>query len=127
MLINKNSSEPVYKQVITQYKKQIVTGVLKPHDKLDSVRKLSYDIGINPNTLQKSFTQLELSGICYTVPGKGRFVSEDAVSIITSNISQHLKILDKAIEELAMCNLDIEEIIIKVRESYNDAVNRINS
>lgn len=126
MLINKNSSEPVYVQVINQYKKEIATGVLKPHNKLPSVRKLSYDIGINPNTLQKAFTNLESSGVCYSLPGKGRFVSEDAVTIINSDANSHFAALDKTIEYLAMCNIDIDEIISKVRESYKKAESERN-
>lgn len=127
MLINKNSNEPVYMQIINQYKRQIAAKALKPNDKLPSVRKLSYDIGINPNTLQKAYTQLENLGICYSLPGKGRFVSEDALEIINSDADTHYKQLDKIIEELAMCNQSIEEIIKKVKLSYDAAANRLNS
>lgn len=118
MLINKNSSEPVYLQVINQYKRQIATGMLLANTQLPSVRKLSYELGINPNTLQKAYTQLEAMGICYTVPGKGRFVAEDAKKNILADADQHYRVLDKAIEELAMCDEDIEKIIKRVKETY---------
>ena len=125
LLINKNSSEPVYLQVVNQYKRQIATKTLVANDKLCSVRQLSYEIGINPNTLQKAYTQLESMGICYSVPGRGRFVSENARDIIMQDVGQHYIALDKAIEELAMCNIDIEDIIKKARNSYQLSINNM--
>lgn len=127
MLINKNSGEPVYIQIINQYKKQIASNAIRAHDKLPSVRALSYELGINPNTLQKAFTYLEETGICYSLPGKGRFVTEDAFSIITSDSASHYAELDKIIEELAMCNSDIEDILARVRKTYSNAVDKMNS
>jgi len=127
MLINKHSSEPVYMQIINQYKRQIASKALKPHDKLPSVRKLSYDIGINPNTLQKAYTQLENLGICYSLSGKGRFVSEDALDIINSDAGTYYKQLNAIIEELAMCNQNKDEIISKVKLSYDEAIKRLSS
>jgi len=122
VLINKNSSEPVYTQIIDQYKRLIATGALKPNDQLPSVRNLSYEMGINPNTLQKAFSQLEATGICYSVPGKGRFVSEQALGIIRADAETHFDNLKKVIGELAMCSIDIEQIIAKAREYYGEAM-----
>ncbi len=127
MLINKNSGEPVYMQIINQYKRQVASGALKPHDKLPSVRRLSYELGINPNTLQKSFSQMETAGICYSLPGKGRFICEDAVKIIEDDAKVYFDALDNVIESLVMCNLNVEEIVSRVRKSYSKAVVRINS
>lgn len=67
---------PIYEQVIDQIQKLIVTDVLKPNDKLPSVRNLAMDISINPNTIQRAYTMLEKDGWIYTVKGKGNFVSE---------------------------------------------------
>ncbi len=127
MLINKSSGEPVYMQVINQYKRQIASGALAAGDKLPSVRALSYELGINPNTLQKAFAYLESTGICYSLPGKGRFVSESAVTIIAADADAHFESLDKVIEALALCSLDIEQIVERVRASYSSAVMKINS
>jgi len=124
VLINKNSSEPVYTQIINQYKRLIATSALKPHDRLPSVRNLSYEMGINPNTLQKAFSQLEITGICYSVPGKGRFVSEQAIEIIRADAETYFDNLRKIIGDLAMCSIDIEQIVIKAREYYGEAMKK---
>ena len=67
---------PIYAQVIDGFREQIVTGILQPGDKLPSVRELASNLAINPNTIQRSYRQLEVEGWIVTVPGKGCFVCE---------------------------------------------------
>ena len=66
---------PVYEQLIRQTEKFILLGVLKEGDKLPSVRQLSAELSINPNTIQKAYSILEHDGYIYTVRGRGNFVS----------------------------------------------------
>lgn len=119
MLINKQSSEPIYKQVIDQYKKLIVSHALKPHEQLSSLRKLSLELSVNPNTLQKAYTLLDEQGICYSVPGKGRFVSDNAIELIIKDKSLRIKKLYIAVEELVMCNVSYQEILQEVEKAYS--------
>ena len=65
---------PIYAQIIDGFKEQISTGILQPGDKLPSVRELAGSLAINPNTIQRSYRQLEMEGWIVTVPGKGCFV-----------------------------------------------------
>ena len=65
---------PIYAQIIDGFKEQITSGVLAPGDKLPSVRELASNLAINPNTIQRSYRQLEMEGWIVTVPGKGCFV-----------------------------------------------------
>ena len=67
-------SRPIYTQIIDGFREQIATGVLQPGEKLPSVRELAAALTINPNTLQRSYRQLEAEGWIATVPGKGCFV-----------------------------------------------------
>ena len=71
MNINKLGRTPIYMQIIDEIEKEILAGILKPMDQLPSVRALSVEISINPNTIQKAYTELEHKGICYTSPGQG--------------------------------------------------------
>ena len=68
-------ARPIYTQIIDGIKEQITTGVLMPGDKLPSVRELAVELSINPNTIQRSYRQLESEGWIVTIPGKGCFVS----------------------------------------------------
>ena len=67
-------ARPIYTQIIDGYREQIATGVLRPADKLPSVRELAAALAINPNTIQRAYRQLEMEGWIATVPGKGCFV-----------------------------------------------------
>ncbi|MBR5341405.1 MAG: GntR family transcriptional regulator [Erysipelotrichaceae bacterium] len=76
-LINLQGKESIYEQIRSQIEKFIKTGILKPGDKLPSVRNLAEDLGINPNTVMKAYQELEKNGYIYTLNKKGVFVAED--------------------------------------------------
>lgn len=67
-------ARPIYTQIADGYREQITAGVLRAGEKLPSVRELAVQLSINPNTIQRSYRQLEAEGWIATVPGKGCFV-----------------------------------------------------
>ena len=71
------SNIPIYIQLMEIIKMQIVSGKLKPGDKLSSVRDLAMEYGVNPNTIQKALGELEWEKLVYTVRTTGRYVTED--------------------------------------------------
>ena len=74
--LNYRDSRPIYEQIRDGLRKLIVTGALSADEKLPSVRALAAQLAINPNTIQRAYTQLEAEGYVYTVSGRGTFVSE---------------------------------------------------
>lgn len=79
IIVDKQSRVPVYEQIKNQIVTLIRVGVFEPHSKLPSIRNISSETSVNVNTVKKAFAELELSGIIYTVPGTGSFVSENAL------------------------------------------------
>lgn len=71
-----NSNEPIYLQIIELVRRAIATGNLMSGDKLPSVRDMSTSLGVNPNTLQRAYGELERLGITYTKRGMGSFISD---------------------------------------------------
>lgn len=69
-------TRPIYEQVRDGLRKLMVTGMLRPGDKLPSVRALAMQLAINPNTIQRAYSQLEAEGYILSVSGKGTFVAE---------------------------------------------------
>lgn len=67
-------TRPIYAQIVDVYREQIAAGILREGDKLPSVRELAAELSINPNTIQRSYRELEIQGWIATVPGKGCFV-----------------------------------------------------
>ena len=76
-----NTAQPIYLQVMDAIKRDIVTGKLKPGDKLPSVRDLAILYTINPNTLSRVYKELEAEGVCFTRRGMGTFVTEEGKKV----------------------------------------------
>lgn len=114
------SRVPVYEQIIKQVEEQVLTGILKEGDKLPSVRSLSVKLSINPNTIQKAYTELERRQLIITVPGKGSFISEKAIEVVGANSREKMTELNKIIRELALAGVTKEEIINNIEEVFNN-------
>lgn len=104
-----------------QYKTLIVQMVLKENQILPSVRKLSFELSINPNTLQKAYGELEANGICYSVAGKGRFVSENAREIIKKDKHKSIAKLEESVFNLATYDVPYDEVLAVIKETYKKA------
>ena len=76
-----NPTAPIYLQIIEYLKKDIITGVLAPGGRLDSVRALSDRFEVNLNTMQRACAELEKQGAIVTQRGIGSFVTEDRTVI----------------------------------------------
>jgi len=75
IIINNNSMIPIYEQVVSQIKSNIINGELKEGDILPSVRALSSELKISALTVKKAYDYLETEGFVTTVHGKGTFVN----------------------------------------------------
>lgn len=73
-----HNDTPIYTQLVEQIKIAIVTGEYAAGDKLPSVRDMAAEAGVNPNTLQRAFAELEREGLVYSQRTAGRLVTEDA-------------------------------------------------
>ena len=114
------SRVPVYEQIIKQVEEQVLTGILKEGDKLPSVRSLSVKLSINPNTIQKAYTELDRRQLIITVPGKGSFISEKAIEVVGANSREKMTEHNKIIRELALAGVTKEEIINNIEEVFNN-------
>ena len=66
---------PLYQQVKDSLRRMMLTGLLPPDEKLPSVRSLATQLAINPNTIQRAYSELEAEGYIYSVTGKGSFAA----------------------------------------------------
>ena len=78
---NLNSERPIYFQIMERITMDIISGIYKPGEKLPSVRELAQEAGVNPNTMQKSLSELERTGLLYSQRTSGRFLTEDMTMI----------------------------------------------
>ena len=112
---------PIYEQLIEQVERRILDGTLRPRDALPSVRTLSMSLGINPNTLQKAYTELERRGVCAGVPGSGRYVTEEAKQLVTGGRRSKMSTLERLVRELALAEIPLKEVLACVEEAYQSA------
>ena len=77
--LDMKSGVPFYRQIIDQVKSAIATGEVAPGDRLPTVRQLAVDCSINPNTVSRAYTELELTGLVETQMGSGTFVGQRPV------------------------------------------------
>jgi GntR family transcriptional regulator len=126
--IDPRSSTAIYEQIIQQMKELCLKGVLKPGEKLPSVRELSTMIIANPNTVSKAYKELERQGIIETLRGRGTYVSENAQKTLDEGkmemIKEQLKplIIDAVYAgvDIEIIHKWIEEIRKEMRGSSND-------
>jgi GntR family transcriptional regulator len=81
--INLQSGFPLYQQLKRSFHRMAALGIIKAHEQLPPVRQLATELGINPNTVQKAYRELEQEGLIYAVTGKGNFLSDQKDGLAT--------------------------------------------
>lgn len=117
--INLMSRTPVYEQIIEQLGTFVLKGILKAGDQIPSVRSLSIQLSINPNTIQKAYSELDRSGVICTVPGKGSFIAQEAALNLRNMKRNQLGELKAIVEMLELAGISREEIINTVDEVFS--------
>ena len=114
------SRKPVYEQIVSQMERFVLTGVLAPGSQLPSVRSLSVELSINPNTIQRAYTELDRRGVICSVPGKGCFVSESAVKVLSEMKREKLVDLKEMVWEMKLAGVTLEELLDLIRQVYEE-------
>lgn len=83
MNINSLNDSPIHEQIELNIKKQIIKGILKPGDRLLSVREMATTIKVNPNTVTRAYKQLEKESYIVILPGKGIFIKNTSDTPVT--------------------------------------------
>jgi GntR family transcriptional regulator len=120
--IDRFGRTPIYEQIIDQTQRLIASGILKEGDQLPSVRVLSQELSVNPNTLQKAYSELERRGLCISAPGNGRFVTADAFRLVGEGLKERLFEVRRIAEELCAAGLPFEQVIKAVNAAYGKEI-----
>lgn len=110
----------IYEQIIENVKEQVARGVLRENDYMPSVRSLANELGINPNTIQKAYAELERQGVIQSVAGRGSIV---VVSAETVREMQQDKVSEKiraAAKEAVTSGMDLEAFIKTAKEVFGE-------
>ncbi|MGN1342975.1 MAG: GntR family transcriptional regulator [Traorella sp.] len=117
-IINSKDDTPVYVQLQNQVLDLIALGVLQKDDQLPSVRSLSRELGINPNTVARAYSNLEMQGYVYTKPAKGVFVQIEKVqSLVYEKKLDEVKV---KIEDCKNVGISKDKLIDLVEDVYKE-------
>lgn len=118
--LDMKSKKLIYEQIFEEIKKLIILGVLKPDEKLPSVRQLARNLTINPNTIQKAYKKLERQNYTYSVRGKGSFVMKSKDSKTDEKIKSLTEKAKKVIKELKYYGILKEDLIEIINSVYKE-------
>lgn len=118
---NFDNSIPIYLQIIQEMKRRIIRKELTPGERLASVRDLAKEAGVNPNTMQKALSELEVEGLLETERTTGRFVTSDQKLIASLREAYLKERLQPFLEELQSLGLSEEELMTLIKLQYKEA------
>ncbi len=114
-----NNNLPIYLQIMDLIKSQVSKGELSIGEKLPSVRELSKDLKVNPNTIQRVYQELEREEIIYTQRGMGSFITEDVELIKNLKSESVMSLIENFVGEMHNLGYSDGEVIEKVKEFIN--------
>ena len=123
VLIDNKCSLPIYDQIYSQIKAQIIAGKLSPGEALPSIRALAKDLRISVITTKRAYDELEADGFLYTVAGKGCFVAEPDLALFREQSLHLLEDHLAAAAELARtCGLSESELTELLRRKWEGSL-----
>jgi GntR family transcriptional regulator len=115
--IDTSSRLAIYRQLAQQIRRAVARGLLRPEDRLPSVRELSRTLVINPNTVARVYTELEREGILSTRPGLGVFVAAPKAELTKKVRKERLQeLLDQLLTEAVHLGFTADEVIEGVKD-----------
>lgn len=96
IILNEDSSLPIYEQIIKAIKEALVKGTIASGDMLPSIRSLAKDLQISVITTKRAYEELEKEGLIYSVPGKGFYIKETNSDFLKE---QQIKELETQLEQ----------------------------
>ena len=120
MAIEFDNNLPIYLQIMNYLKKEIIMGRLKAGDKIPSVRELASELQINPNTVQRTFQELERELIVETRRGLGRYVTSEESKIMEIKKEMASELLDRFIQGMQELGFTSNDIITIVSDTITD-------
>lgn len=110
-----DKQKPIYAQIVDVIRLRIITGRYEPGSRLPSVRELAGEASVNPNTMQKALTELERSGLIYTVRTSGRFITEDDQKIISERSRLAAQRVEEFLRQMESLGIGRDEVIELIR------------
>lgn len=107
---------PIYEQIVSNIEKYVAVGILKEKTQIPSIRDMASSLGVNPNTVKKSYDILESRGVITTISTKGTFIANDTHIATNNKINEYINEIKIKMNELNALGLSLEEIIERIKK-----------
>jgi len=114
-----HTSKPIYLQIIEKIHRKIVRNEIKLGEKLPSVREMAVQMGVNPNTIQRTYSELERMGIVQTKRGQGTFVTENVEVINGLKEKLQEEIIEAFVTNMEELGFSKEDMITGINMYFN--------
>ena len=109
IILTNAGGQPIYDQIVSQIKAQILSGKLEEGDALPSLRTLAKDLRISVITTKRAYEELEREGFIVSLTGKGSFVAGADTELIREEHLRRLEVhLREAVALSRLCDLDLD-------------------
>ena len=119
--VDNKSGIPIYNQIYSEIKREILNGAIGEAESLPSIRNLSKDLRVSIITTKRAYEELEKEGFIYTLPGKGCFVAEKNTEIIREDnlrkIEEHMDEILKLARTISLTEEDVLEMMKTMMEA----------
>lgn len=122
IVLDYRDKRPIYEQIVEKLEHLIICGALEANTRMPSVRSLALELSVNPNTIQRAYSQLEQDGYLYTVVGRGNYVTSELEwrdGKISSMLKDIAQLLVKA-KEAGVTGRQVNELTAQI---YEEAAN----
>ena len=115
-----DNGRPIYTQLLERVRFLIISGQYPPGSKLPSVRDLASEASVNPNTMQRAFSELEREGLVYTQRTSGRFITEDTTMIDQLKEQMALDAISRFLKSMRQLGFSGEETLRLLTEALKE-------
>ena len=109
---------PIYRQIIQQIEYAILSGRMRPGDRLPTIRSLAVDLKTNPNTIARAYSELEIRGILATQIGSGTYIADKKPVVEDDSLNRKIReVLTRFVQEMRDLGVEKRELF-KLVESF---------
>lgn len=116
---------PIYEQLVESIRQNVLHGIMTPGEQLPSVRSLALELAINPNTIQRAYTELERLGIITSIPGRGSFIADNVNELAAHNRQKLIDELKRTLTEVRDAGVSYSEAEKLIRLVWNKTENPV--
>ena len=121
IILDYTDRRPIYEQIVERFQSLVLCGVLEKDSPLPSVRNLAMELSINPNTIQRAYTELERRGVIYAVKGKGNFVA-DMQALLTLREKEVKEEVGHLVQKAKEAGMAKEELVRLLNAAWEQGI-----